>query len=622
MFIRHGDDPRQRSRFSRRALLLGAAQTAAFGALGTRLFQLQVMEEMRYAPLAEVNRINIQPLAPARGRIVDRFGEPLASNIEGYRVMLMPSLAHDASAVLVRLARLVPLSADEQEKIVVRAKRQPPNLPIVVLNDLTWEQVAEINLLAPQLPGLQTEIAGRRQYFRGHTVGHIVGYVGAVERAAMDDDPVLRLPGLRVGKSGIELGMEDVLRGQSGTVKYEVDSRGRIIRNLEQNEPQRGADVVLTIDTGLQEKVIERLRKERRGAVVAIDVNTGEVVAMASVPTFDPSEIASGITSDSWQRMQSAANDPMLNRAVRGLYPPGSTFKIVTALAALEAGVVTLKERIECHGSYELAGQNFRCWKRSGHGACDMHRALRESCDCYFYEIARRSGIDAIATMARRFGFAQTFQNGLSLQKSGLIPDPDWKLGRFGRSWLGGETLLAGIGQGYVLSTPLQLAVMTARIASGRAVVPSLVRPSVGTPAPVFDPLGTRPASLEAVRRGMIAVVNEDGGTGSNAQLDDGPQVAGKTGTSQVNRASTDRRQSELEWDERDHALFVGYAPASKPRYAVVAVIEHGGGGGATAAPVVRDVMKEVLARDPSARPAYPDAAAGQAGSVPARGAG
>jgi len=611
MFIRHGDDPRQRADFSRRAFLLGAGQAAAFGVLGTRLFQLQVTEATRYAPLAEVNRISIQLLAPARGHITDRFGELLAGNIESYRAMLVPSLARDVPEVLARLARIVPLPVDEQERIVARARRQTPNLPIVVLGDLAWEQVAEINLLAPQLPGIQTEVAGRRQYFRGHAVGHIVGYVGAVERAAMDDDPVLRLPGLRIGKAGVELGMEDVLRGKSGTVKYEVDARGRIIRNLEQNEPQRGSDVVLTIDTVLQEKVIARLKRERQGAAVAMDVATGEVVAMASMPTFDPSEIAGGVTQDAWQRLQNAAHDPMLNRAVRGQYPPGSTFKMVTALAALETDTVGLNERIECTGSYDLAGQSFRCWKRNGHGACDMHRALRESCDCYFYEIARRSGIDAIATMARRLGFAQTFQTGLSLQKSGLIPDPDWKLGRFGRSWLGGETLLAAIGQGYVLATPLQLAVMTARIATGRAVVPSLVRSGAGTPPPVFDPLSTRLASLDAVRRGMIAVVNEDGGTGHNAQLDEGPQVAGKTGTSQINRASTDRRQADLDWEERDHALFVGYAPATRPRYAVVAVIEHGGGGGATAAPVVRDIMKEVLARDPSARPSHPIARTG-----------
>jgi penicillin-binding protein 2 len=413
--------------------------------------------------------------------------------------------------------------------------------------------------------------------------------------------------------------MEEKLRGLSGSVKHEVDARGRIVRSLDQKEPVRGDDVVVTIDTGLQDAFMARLGKERCAAAVAIHVTTGEIVAMASVPSHDTAELTSGASQTGLAKLFQAANDPMLNRAIRGLYPPGSTFKMVTALAALEAGVIDLREKIDCQGAVELAGQVFRCWKRSGHGNCDFHKALRESCDCYFYEISRRVGIEAIAAMGRRLGLGQVYSNGLALQKPGVMPTPDWKQGKFSKGWLGGETLLAGIGQGYVLSTPMQLATMTARLATGRAVVPQLVRQEQGDAPHVYPPLGIKQPYLDAVRRAMSAVVNDEGGTGGNARLDNGPSVAGKTGTSQVSRLSAER-QGELPWAQRDHALFVAYVPADRPRYALSLIIEHGGGGGATAAPIAKDLMTELLARDPMSKPAYPELSTGQATQTKARG--
>ena len=618
MFGSETDDSDQRGRFSRRTLLLGVGQLAGLGVLSGRLYQLQVMDETRYAPLAEENRINLQMLVPLRGRILDRFGEVLAANQESYRVVVIPSLTRDLRGVLTMIARIVHLPQDEQDKLVTRSRSQAPNQPIVLASDLTYEQVAEINVLAPQLPGVQTEIAGKRRYFHGHVTGHVVGYVGNVVKVGLNDDPVLKLPGTRVGRTGVELGMEEKLRGLSGSVKHEVDARGRIVRSLDQKEPSPGDDVVVTIDTGLQDIFMARLGKERRAAAVVMHVATGEVVAMASVPSFDQGNMTAGLNQSNLDKFRQAANNPMLNRASSGQYPPGSTFKMVTALAALEGGLINLKEKIECTGSTELAGQVFRCWKRSGHGNCDFHRALRESCDCYFYEIARRCGIDAIAAMGRRLGLGQIYDNGLSQQKAGIMPTADWKQGRFSKPWLGGETLLAGIGQGYVLSTPMQLATMTARLASGRAIEPQLVRPEPGVPPRVFPLLGLKPQFLDAVRRGMSAVVNEDGGTGSAAKLETGETVAGKTGTSQVSRLSADR-QGELPWEQRDHALFVAYVPADKPRYAISVIIEHGGGG-ATAAPIARDLLAAVLARDPIAKPAYPELTTGQATQTKSRG--
>ena len=433
-------------------------------------------------------------------------------------------------------------------------------------------------------------------------MSHVVGHVGAVERIGLGDDPVLRIPGMRVGRTGVELGMEQQLRGIGGALRREVDARGRIVRDLLRTDQKPGRDVALTIDLQLQQAVLKRLSAERRAAAVALDVRTGEVLAMASVPTYDPAEVMALRTVAAGRRLQSRDNDPLVNRATSGLYPPGSTFKIVTALAALEAGVVDTRERIECDGSFSYFDRSYRCWKRSGHGRCDLHRAIRESCDCYHYEIARRLGIERIAAMAQRFGLGQTYPAGIAPQRAGVIPTPSWKRGRFGKPWLGGETLIAGIGQGYVLATPLQLAVMTARVATGRQVVPTLVRPVQGAPerAP-FVTLGIADRSLVAMQRALRAVVNEDGGTGARASLGDGEaEVAGKTGTSQVSRRSADRDQDDLKWEERDHALFVGYYPAFAPRYAVAAVIEHGGGGGAVAAPLVRDIIRELDRRDPA----------------------
>lgn len=601
MFHRDPDDSDQRARFTRRALLLGAGQLGLLGVIGGRLWHLQVEEHGRYALLADENRVSVQALAPERGRIFDRFGVVLADNLESYRAVLTPSEAGDVRAAIDRFARIVPIAAEDRDRIAHRATRQSSNAPIVIAADLTFEQIAAIGVQAPHLPGITTEPAPRRVYRHGRTVGHVIGYTGAAERHAMDDDPILRLPGMRVGKSGIERGQDDILRGNAGLIQTEVDSRGRAVRQLERKEPQPGRDVILTIDTDLQDQVLRKLAGHRRAACVVMDVDSGEIPVMASVPTFDPNDVAHGGTMRAWERLQTQRDDPMNNRATRGLYPPGSTFKMITGLAGLDAGVLTLKERIECSGAFEYFGQTFRCWKRSGHGACDFHRAMRESCDCYFYEVARRLGIEALGAMARKLGFGQIFDCGIANQKRGLVPNPAWKRTRFNKPWLGGETILVGIGQGYLLATPLQLAVMTSRLATGLAVSPTLIRRH-DAPTPAPPPIPGQPEWHTAIRRSMVAVVHEDGGTGSKARLDDGSVIAGKTGTSQVSRFSSETSQLDLRWELRDHALFVCYAPAAKPRYAVATIVEHGGGGGAVAAPLTKEILELVLARDPSHR--------------------
>lgn len=587
-----------RASFTRRALLLGGAQVAGFGIVAGRLYQLQVLDGHYYAPLADNNRISIQLLAPVRGRILDQAGKVLAENEEHFAVSMIPALTGDLPAALKQLARVIPLSEDNQQALIAEAKSQGQNRPIIIASDLSFQQIAAINVLAPQMPGVETHATYRRRYPAGSAMSHLTGYTGAVSKRALDDDPVLQLPGIKVGKSGAELGFEKRLRGSAGRRKFEVDARGRIIRNLETRDAVAGQDLRLTIDAELQARVAHRLSAERRAALIVLDVRDGGVLSSASVPTYDADALSRGLSQKDWTALTEGKDQPMFNRVTSGLYPPGSTFKMVTALAALDAGVLKGNEKFNCTGQYKLAEQTYNCWKRHGHGRVDLHRALRESCDTLFYEIANRVGISKIAATAHQLGFGQKFDCGLPQQKKGVVPTPDWKRWRLNAGWLDGETVLAGIGQGYVSATPLQLGVMTARLATGRAVVPCLVKEK-GAPNPKFDPLKFKADHLKQVRAGMVASVYEPGGTGSRVQIAGANfLIAGKTGTSQVLANANRDHNSHKNWELRDHALFVSYFPVDHPRYAIACVVEHGGSGGKTAAPLVREVIKDVVDYD------------------------
>ena len=620
MFFGDNDIDDTRPGFTRRAMLLGGLQLIGFGTLGARLYQLQVMDGRLYAPLADDNRITVQGLAPIRGRIFDRTGRLIVDNVETFQLQLIPSLtglsgsgrikATRVAEVLEALAGLIPLTAQRRQELVTRAKQQPASHPIIVAEEITWDQTVKINFHAPSLPGVQTLMSGRRQYHGAKTLGHVVGYVGPVSRFALDDPPGLRLPGTRIGKAGIERGAEDVLRGVAGAVQREVDARGRAVRELGRQEPQSGRDIALTIDQDVQEAVRQRLLPFRRAAAVVLDAQTGDVAAMVSVPGYDPSPLFGTMSPSTWRKLRADRDYPLVDRTLHGQYPPGSTFKMVTALAALEKGAIAPGDVITCRGSVEIAGQAFRCWNRSGHGNCNLHRALVESCDCYFYEIALRTGATRIGQMGRLLGLGQTFGSLGIGQKMGLLPDPDWKRGAKGVSWYDGETLLTGIGQGYVLATPLQLAVMTARLASGRAISPRLTHDGHNTSSD-GGPLKIGSHHLAAIRSALRGVVGEPRGTGKAAGLDvsrdaaPGLEVAGKTGTSQVARISSVRSREALEWRHRDHALFVGYISDSRPRYAAAAIIEHGGSGGKTAAPLVREILLDVMKSDPASRSVF-----------------
>ncbi len=600
MFLQADDSERSRRKFTRRALLFGGVQALGFGVLTSRLYQLQVMERGVYVPIAERNRVSEYGLAALRGQIVDRRGLVLAKTHETFRCYLTPSLAGDVSDVLASLAEIIDFGDGERARLEARLKRHPSKLPLLVADDLSWQQAAQASIHAPWLPGVDIELGGRRTYHGGTSMGHVVGYIGAVERFALDDKPALRLAGAKIGKTGVERGMEEALAGHSGLVRREADAHGKIVSQLSRVEPQHGEHVVLSIDKTLQDLLLSRLHSYRRAAAVVVDCLQGDVLAMVSSPAFDFARMAGPMSQSEWQRLRETRDEPMLNRAAQGHYPPGSTFKMVTALAALEAGVLDPRDQINCRGAIKVANHKFRCWNRGGHGPCDLHRALRESCDVYFYEISRRVGINRIAEMAHKLGLGQTYDNGFAGQGSGLIPDADWKLARFGRGWYTGETLLAAIGQGYVQATPLQMAVMTARLATGKAIVPHLARIYGSPVAPGVQALDVNRDHLELVRRAMAAVVNEPSGTGTKARLDSGHvAMLGKTGTSQVARMSSRLGRSTLPWHLRDHALFVGFVEDQRleqPLFALSVIVEHGGSGGQTAAPLARLLARDVLA--------------------------
>ncbi|BAQ17078.1 penicillin-binding protein 2 [Methyloceanibacter caenitepidi] len=593
---------KQSYRFSRRALLVGGAQAGLFGLLGWRLHQLQIKEASDYRLLSDENRLMIQLAAPSRGSIRDRTGAILAEDKENLRLLVVPAFSKNLPETLDRLSRIVDIPRGARDRVMRAAARQSGYYPVLVAEGLTWRQFALLNVLAPQIPGMQTDRSSYRKYHHARPMAHLVGYVGMAGKEEVDLDPVMRLPGFRAGRAGVEKTFDEQLRGTPGTLKFEVDSRGRVVRELGSTPSTPGKDLVLSIDHHLQAVAQERLKEHRVASIVVLDVETGGILALASTPTFDPNEVVFKVDPKAWGRIARAKDQPLQNRAIRGQYPPGSTFKVVTALAGLHAGVINPRETMSCPGVYRLGRARFRCWRAHG-GGINLHEAIKQSCDVYFYETAKRMGIDHLAAVARHLGMGRVYDCGLPGQKEGIIPDVAWKRAHLMEPWYGGETVIAGIGQGFVSSTPLQLAVMAARVATGRAVLPKLVL-TPDDPEPDWPALQLDPSHLAAVRSGMFGVVNEPRGTARRSALKiPDVQMAGKTGTSQVVNAYNEHKLSPYE--RETHALFIAYAPADKPRYAAACVVEHGGGGSSAAAPIVKDVMTEALLRDSAKAPAF-----------------
>ena len=612
------DNPEIQKRLSRRALLLGGAQLGFMGLLGLRMRQLQVKEADQYRLLAEENRINIRLIPPARGEIFDRNGVALARNQPSYRINIVREDAGDVDAVIERLSTLIELDEEDLNRAIAEMKRSAPFLPVTVADHVSLDEVSRVAVNAPALPGVTPEVGLSRRYPLDGDFAHVVGYVGPVSDYDLskieNPDPLLRIPRFQIGKVGVESKHEAQLRGAAGTKRVEVNSVGRVMRELDRQEGQQGEDLQLTIDQKLQSYVQARLGEESAAAIV-VDCRNGDLLSVNSSPSFDPNEFVTGISVANYQALTNNDHRPLAAKSVQGTYPPGSTFKMITALAALEEGLVSPEDTVWCPGHLEVSDRKFHCWKRAGHGHVNLNAALRESCDVYFYEVALELGIDRISAMAERLGLGQRFDLPLSGVASGLNPTRDWKERVRGQVWVPGDTVNASIGQGFVLASPLQLAVMTARLASGMALEPRLVKSVNGIEPPRAETpsLGLNENNLRHIRRAMFAVSNHRRGTGYGSRvIDDAYRLAGKTGTSQVRnitaaeRAAGVTKNEDLPWERRDHALFVNFAPVEDPKIAVAVVVEHGGGGSTAAAPIARDITLQALYDGEPPLEAYP----------------
>ncbi len=567
--------------FTRRATLLGVGQAGVAALLVGRMGWIAIAENERYTSLSESNRVNLSLIPPRRGWIVDRNGHPIANNRTDFRVDIIPDrLDDDPDRVLDLLRKLLALEPDDLLRIRADLKKAAGFQPVQVAENLDWSQFAAVSVRLPELPGVAPTSGFARNYPGGAAVAHLTGYVGAASAEQFEEtrEPILVTPGFKLGKDGLEKQLESDLRGTPGAKRVEVTARGRLVKELPTRRDIPGQNERLTIDSGLQEYVARRLGTNS-GSAVVLDCRTGEMLAMVSMPAYDPNDFSDGISHLEWKMLSDDDHVPLMNKVTQGLYPPGSTVKPMNGLALLQAGVDP-NDRISCSGSLRVGTGIFHCHKRGGHGPLDLKHAIMLSCDIYFYEMVRRLGYDHVAPIARMVGLGEKFDLPFGTQRYGTVPDSAWKQKKYKTAWTVADSLNASIGQGYVLANPLQLAVMAARIASGRALQPSLLARHVHHDA---APLPVAPEHLARIREAMFAVVNS-GGTGGASRLQiPGVSLAAKTGTAQVRRISMSERASgvlnnaSLPFKLRDHALFVCFAPTENPRYAAGIVLEHGG---------------------------------------------
>lgn len=600
--------------FTRRAVVIGALQGTFLTVLGGRLAWLQIAEGQRYRTMSEDNRINVKLLAPSRGLIVDRYGLQIAGNSQNFRVLVTREQTDDLEGALLSLQKLIALSDDQIQAVLKQAKKTPKFAPLEVRDNLTWDEVATVEVNLPDLPGLSIDVGEIRFYPMDMATAHLVGYVGAANKADLtDNDPLLKIPGFKIGKTGLEKVYDQALRGKAGAAEIEVNVVGREVRELSRNPGDPGRDVILTIDSELQKYTQDRLVDSKSASAIIMDVWTGAVYAMASTPSFDPNIFTRGLTPEKWEELLSQEGHPLNNKAVGGLYPPGSTFKMVTAMAALELGIINRNTTFFCPGHFKFGDTKFHCWKPSGHGRVNVVQALSQSCDTFFYNIANDINIDRLADMSKRLGFGQILGIELTEERAGLIPTREWKRNNMkDKVWHPGETIVAAIGQGYTQATALQLAVMMSRLVNGGLAVKPRLAEYVGQEfhletAP--QKLGFKKQNLDLVKEGMISAVNMPHGTALGSRITiEGQEMGGKTGTAQVARITADQRargvkNQDLPWHLRHHALFVGYAPIANPRYACTVIVEHGVGGASAAAPIAKDLLIMAQQRSPATKP-------------------
>jgi penicillin-binding protein 2 len=592
---------------NRRLFIITAAKVLVFVGLSTRLYSLQVKDKKKYLTLSDKNRIRESKLPPVRGNFLDFFGNTIAGNNEVYQLHLIPEQVEDFRYVSLRLKQILNLSEREFQKLLKKKNEVKPWDTIVVSDNLNWEQFSRVNNYLYELTGVKSVLSISRIYPYNEDFTHVLGYVSQANEKDIAENNEIKerfVPGLRVGKTGLEKAFEKDLLGVNDIQRFEVNAYGKKINQIELQKGTKGKDIKLTIDKEVQNYCTELLR-DKAGSISVMDIYTGEIIAMQSSPSFDPNLFLFGINQDDWQLIRNNPLKPLVNKTISGKYSPGSTIKPIVALSALENGIVDTKFTVKCNGKTEMYGQTYHCWKKKGHGFVDLNNAMKQSCDTYFYEIARRLGVDRLSETAYKFGLGErVFDNLFFNEKKGLVPNTEWKRNALGKGWLLGETIITGIGQGYIQTTPIQLCLMTAQIANGGyKIYPKITTDQNNNEFDKFEPLFKNQRNIKIVQRSIYSSTNEVMGTSYSSRINDPKyRFAGKTGTAQVKRITEEERElelktSEIPYEQRDHALYVAFGPYENPRYAMSIIIEHGGSGSSTAAPIAKKLFKLVIDR-------------------------
>ena len=607
--IDQSDNVIKLSSINRRMFILGIAKIIILGGIVSRLFFLQVKENKKYLTLSDKNRIREWKLPPVRGDFEDFFGNTIAGNFEAYQLHLIPEQVDNFRYTMNRIKTILELSDKEFQKIIKRKKEIKPWETLIVADNLSWKNFSKINNNLYDLNGVKPIISISRNYPFKENYTHILGYVSQANENDIASNDYIKekfVQGLKVGKRGLEKTFEESLIGNNSIERYEVNAYGRRISQLAFQQGDKGQTIKLTVDTEIQ-KLANELLIDKSGSICVMDIFTGHVVAMHSSPSFDPNSFVFGISQDDWQLIRNNPMKPLINKSISGNYSPGSTIKPIVALSALENDIVSPKFTVQCRGHkhpLELYGQTYHCWKKEGHGYVNMREAMKQSCDTYFYEVARKLGVDKLSETAKKFGLGKkVFGNLFDNEKDGLVPNTLWKKNALGRNWLLGETIITGIGQGYIQTTPLQLCLMTAQIANGgHKIYPTLLIDN-NDKKDKFVSLVNNPENIKFVQEAMFSSTNEIRGTSYRSRIEDSRyQFAGKTGTAQVKRITErdrelDLKTSEIPYEERDHALYVAFGPYKNPRYAISILVEHGGSGGSVAAPLAKTLFKKIIDR-------------------------
>ena len=603
------DNVKKLNSINKRMFLIGSAKFLIMIGITSRLFFLQIKENKKYLTLSDKNRIREWKLAPVRGEFHDYFGEVIAGNFEAYELHIIPEQVEDFRYVIYRLKDLLNLSDSQFNKVLKKKNEIKPWETLIVADNLSWDKFSKVNNHLYDLNGVKPVISISRNYPYKESFTHVLGYVSQANEKDIQNNETIKknfVPGIKIGKIGLEKTFENELIGTNDIERYEVNAYGRRINQLEFQKGNSGKTVRLTIDTKVQ-KFINNLLKDKSGSICVMDIFTGSIIAMHSSPSFDPNLFVFGISEDDWQLIRNDPLKPLVNKSIAGNYSPGSTIKPLVALSALENKIIDPNFTVKCEGKTEMYGETYHCWKKKGHGFVNLRNAMKQSCDTYFYEISRRLGVDRLSNTAKKFGLGKKVFNDLfDNEREGLIPNTEWKKNALGRNWLLGETIITGIGQGFIQTTPIQLCLMTAQIGNGGyRITPQIIESSTKNQSSKdkFKPLYQDSRNIRIIQDAMFGSTNEIMGTSYRSRITDPKyQFAGKTGTAQVKRITERERELDLKtldipYEQRDHALYIAFGPYKSPRYALSIIIEHGGSGGKIAAPLAKEIFKLVIDR-------------------------